>query len=256
MPDDRRITAKTVGETTGLSYRQLHDWEKRGVAPAEEERGLGWRKFTPRELFALMICAEIRKRLGVPVERLAYIRQFMLQDGADHLRAAVELMAMLGMPVWLVTDLTKTFILDSEMEFRDLVQLGYLGGDHEQTLIWVKVSPLVNRLLGCLKEPIHLESHGRGYAILRTMREATGVKSPQEFEVLQHIRSGDFDSIEVVMRDGNIRRIKGSKDLKDADKQDLTEILQQSDFQTLIVTQRGGKTVHINQTTVNDPSPG
>ena len=54
------------------------------------------------------VCNEIRKRFGVPVERLTFVRNFMLQPKADHFREAAELMATLGVGVYLLTDLEDT----------------------------------------------------------------------------------------------------------------------------------------------------
>ena len=60
--DDRHYTARDLLQLAGLSYRQLNDWESKGVLPATADRRERWRRFTPRDLFAAMICAEIRRR--------------------------------------------------------------------------------------------------------------------------------------------------------------------------------------------------
>ena len=48
----------------------------------------------------------------------------MMQEGADHLAAAIRLMAH-GLHVFLLTDLKETFVMDSDLEFRDYMELGY-----------------------------------------------------------------------------------------------------------------------------------
>jgi hypothetical protein len=246
--DGRDFTAREVREAAGLSYRQLNDWEDRGAVQTDSGRGRGWRRFSPREVFVLMVCAEIRRRFGVPVERLNFVREFMLKDGANHLHASAKLMAQLGVGVWLLTDLQKTFVLDSELEFLDLMENGYFGGDHDRAFIWIKVNPLVNKLLSCVKEPVHLPAHGRGYEILHQLRTMFETRTPEEHEVLQLIRSGDYDRVEVVMKGDEIRTIRTDRHFSKPDQQDLVNLIQQHDYQTIRVTTRDGRIVSIDQT--------
>ena len=248
-PDgERAFTARDVRQAADLSYRQLNDWERKGALPQDEGRGAGWRKYTPREVFVMMVCAELRRRFGVPIERLRFVQAYMLQEGANHLQAAVELMALLGTGVWLVTDLEESFVMDSELEFRELVNHGWLGGDHPRATIWLKVNPLVNKLLSCLKEPIHLRAHGRGYEILRELRESLGVRTAEEHEILQLIRSGDYDKIDVEMKNGAIRTIRTNRQVTEPEGQDLEDLLRQHEYQTLTVTKRDGRIVSIAET--------
>lgn len=239
------FTASEVQQVAGLSYRQLNDWESRGALPQQLDRGSKWRRFTPRQVFSVLVCAEIRKQFGTPVERLGWLQEFMLQDGANHLAASVELMAKLGVNVWLVTDLEKTFILDSELEFVDLVTHGFLSGESNAGYIWLRVNPLVNRILSTLKEPIRLDNHGRGYEILREMRSMFGVNSPDEYRVLQHIRSGDFESVEIVMKNGKVRTIRTTKNHKSTES--INELLRSKDYQKLTLVTKAGEVVSIQQ---------
>jgi hypothetical protein len=253
MQDDasnRVFTAGEVGEVAGLSYRQLNDWESKGALPPDPDRDAAWRRFSPREVFVLVVCAELRRSFGVPVDRLRFVRQFMLKDGADHLRAAVDLMSMLGVGVWLMTDFETTFVMDSELEFTDLWMHGYFGGPHNAYAL-LKVNPLVNRVLGSLKDPVQLPEHGHGYELMRELRSSFGVRTPEEFQALQLIRSGDFESVEVVLKDGTISRIRTTA--RPDEKSQIADLLQQHDYQTLTVTKRNGQIVSIQQEAVIKP---
>ena len=90
--DDAVFTANDLFELAGLTYRQLNDWERRGALPHDRERDAGWRRFTAREVFALMVCAEIKAKFGTPLTRLKWVVDFMGQKGANHLRAALDMM--------------------------------------------------------------------------------------------------------------------------------------------------------------------
>ena len=140
-----KYSAGDVKKTAGLSYRQLNDWDERGVLPGRRRDSKGWREFEARELFAIAVCTEIRTRFGVPVERLRPVMAPMLVEGANHFRAAVELMSR-GMAVLLLTDLDQTFIMDTDLEISDFFELGFVRSDEPEGFIVLKVNPIVT---GC-----------------------------------------------------------------------------------------------------------
>jgi DNA-binding transcriptional MerR regulator len=231
-----------VQELTGLSSRQQNDWDNRGALPHVREADEGWRRYTPRQVFVLMVCSELRKKTGVSVERLKFIQDFMLQEEADHLASAIQLMGLLGMGVWLLTDFEKTFIMDSELEFDSLWNMGFFGGDSEQTYVLLKVNPIVNRLLACRKEPVHLEAHGRGREL---MHLTVGSNTPEEDEVLELIRSGDFEKVEVMVPNGVIETIKTTSRPDVTSR--LESLLENHEYQTMHVHRRNGKVVSLQQ---------
>lgn len=163
--EDRQFTASDLREVAGLSYRQLNDWDAKGVLPRSREKDGAWRRFTPRDVFVIMVVAEIRKRFGVPLEMLSWLKSFMLQEGADHFQAAVELIAHLGVSVFVVTDLRKTFFMEPDVEVANLLMMEYYRGNEPDQFLAIKVNPIVNRILACLKNPVYLETHGLGYEL-------------------------------------------------------------------------------------------
>jgi hypothetical protein len=166
---DAEFKPADVKAAAGLSYKVLNDWERKGVFPTDKGRGAGWRKFTLREVFALMVCSEIRQRFGVPVESLRWIKAFMLKEGANHFNYAVETIDKYGFAVWLLTDLKETFIMDTDLEMEELLHLGFLRGASPKGFILLSINPLVNRLLQCHKPPIKLKIQDRIYVKLRAI---------------------------------------------------------------------------------------
>jgi hypothetical protein len=220
-----------------------HDWDERGALPHDREGDVGWRRFSIREIFVLMVCYELRSKFGVSVERVKYVQEFMLQDGADHLAVAIQLMGILGVGVWLLTDFEDTFIMDSELEFEQLWSMGFFGGDKPASYAMLKMNPLVNRLLGCMKEPVFLPAHGRGYEIMHDIRYNLGVYSPEEFDAIELIRSGDYESVEIVAPNGKIETLYATARVDPT--ADLDEIRRKHPFQTLTVKMKDGKTVSV-----------
>jgi hypothetical protein len=246
--EDQPFSAGDVRRVTGLSSRQLNDWDQRGVLPHARTGGAGWRKFSPRQLFALLVAAEVRKQFGVPVERLKWMTDFMMAEGANHLQVATEMIALLGVNVWIATDLEDTFVMDSDLEMQDLFGSG--GFSRVKGLVFIRVNPLVDRFLGGGGEAIRLPLHGRGYELLAQMAAAS-VLSPSERHVLGLIRSGEYESIEVILRDGDIKRIKRSKPLDVAAK--VQDLIQSEDFQSLRIHVRDGQVVSLEQQVTEKP---
>lgn len=82
--------ASDVRELANISYRQLNDWEAKGVFPPKRMKVDGWRRFDIDEVFALMICSEIRNTFGVPVETLGSLYSFITNGEDAYLRKWVD----------------------------------------------------------------------------------------------------------------------------------------------------------------------
>ena len=240
--DDPTYTAADLKRAAGLSYRQINEWDQKGVLPETRSDDAAWRRFSIRDIFALMVCGEIRRQFGVPVESLRWVRSFMLQEGADHLRAAIEIMCR-GMVVVLMTDLKETFVMDSDLEIEDLLHLGYFRYERPQGYVLLKLNPLVNRLLACRKEPVSLSIHDEVYRVIRNARGELSIRSPEEFEVLQLLRSGDYQKVIVHLSDGKILRADTEAGVSAAEQIRLLKVLEGDRFQTVSVTLHDGRIV-------------
>ena len=126
--------ARELRSLAGLSYRQLNDWESRGAIPIRRGRRRGWRTFSPREIFAVMVVAKLRDVFGVPVERLVWVQKQLLRR-EKNFRSAL-MWAGSGQPVVLGTDLKKIFVVRSK--------LGPLDTD---ACIVVKIDDIAKRIL-------------------------------------------------------------------------------------------------------------
>ncbi len=239
-------TAADVRKTAGLSYRQLAAWEEQGVIGNPRNKAETWRKYTPKQVFALMVSEEIRRKFNVPLESVRWVQSFMEQEEANHFRVAVEIMSR-GMSVLLLTDLTDTFVMDSDLEIEDLLHLGYFRSEHPQAYMLIKLNPLVNKLLQCLKEPFQLQIHGKTYALIRSIRGEFALRFPQELEVLRLIRDGQYRSVTVHLKDGKIHQADAETERPAADRDKLLEILDSDKFQTVTATKHDGTVFRVNK---------
>lgn len=244
------LKASDLRDVAGLTYRQLNDWDSKGALPGQRQGQAGWRRFSPREVFALLVCSEIRKRFGAPVESLRFVREFMLQEGADHLRAATELMEC-GLSVWLLTDLSETFIMDTDHEFGVLLSNGLCRTDKPRGFVLLSVNSLVNRMLRAVKADVQFSVSDAPYEAIAAHRWRVRVHSPEELKVLDLIRSGEYRSVSVTLRDGEVVSAKAERELvrpgKSLTDEDVAALVRSEGFQTVTIKRHDGKVVSATQ---------
>ena len=248
-PSDKTAGAETpslraadVKNATGMSYRQLNDWDGKGALPSQREQGSGWRKFTPREIFVLMVCSELRKRFGVPLEKLAWLQSFMLQKGADHFQAALHMMRY-GYAVFILTDCERSFDMESDREIGELLKMGYCRYDAPQAYVLLCVNPLVNRMLKALKQPRHLEISDRAYNAQWEAEARYRVQDHAELAVLEAMRNPDLKRFSVTPKGKKEILLEVEQELPEG--QDINAAVRSHDFQTVIVKRHQGKNVRI-----------
>ncbi len=147
-----------------------------------------------------MVCAEIRKQFGAPIEKLAWLQKFMLQDGANHFLAAVEMMKH-GLAVLILTNLTSQFDMDADHAIGELLSLGYCRYDKPQSYVLLLVNPLVNKMLAALKNPMRLEISDTAYDALMDVQTARQVRDEAELAVLETMRQPNTSKFTVQMGD-------------------------------------------------------
>ena len=253
VPNDTEFAPADLKEVTGLTYKQLNGWDKKGALPTDEQRGEKWRKFTPRMAFTAAVCSELRKRFNFPLESLVKIKAYMLQEGADHFSYAVEVMST-GFAVWLlVTPDADVFIMDTDTEFEDMFQSGFLRSRKIGGFTFLHINPLVNRVLSCLKEPIELSICPKIYEQIDEAKRAMRSRNNQEFQLLQFVRQPEVESVTANLKGGEITELFVDEELKkpdDAIDENLSlKTLMTSGYQTLTVKNHGGQVARLNRRT-------
>lgn len=250
MADEKPFTAKDAKDLAGLSYRQLNDWESRDAIPGDRTRERSWRRFSPKEIFALMVCGEIRRLYGIPVEKLRFVKNLMMKEGPNHFAAAIQMMHH-GLHVFLLTDLEETFLMDSDLELNLLMRYGYFREEKTRPYIFLRLNEIVNRLLSMTKEPIELRPHDALYRLQVEQWAAITVQTHPELDLLQAVRSGEFDRIEVKVQDGLIHFLGTEGDVAPEDLKsvgDAVRVRRKKQFETLRVKSQDGQIVSARRT--------
>lgn len=250
-PPDMR--AADVQKAAGLSYRQLNDWDAKGAVPGVREAEGKWRRYTPRAVFTLMVCSALRKQFGAPVEGLKFVQNFMMQEGANHLAAAMRIMRY-GARVWLLTDCKQTFILDHDIEFGDMFEEGMFRSEREGGYYLLPIDPIVKRLVAAMKDPIDLTPVGDLYEAVAVGRSILGEQRERERDVLEMIRDPNNEGVNVTVKDGEVvkattKRAKYAHPGRELTEAEVVAMLRSDDFQTVTIKKHGGKYVSAESNT-------
>jgi len=243
---EKPYTARHAKELAGLSYRQLNDWEQRGALPGEDDRdGEAWRRFSPSEMFALMICGELKREYGIPLEKLKFILESISGGGDAHFRRAIWLVEQ-GVSTLLITDMTKTLMIESDLEVEDLVFSEFFRANAFKHSLILRLNGLVEALIPLLENH---ETRARDESIYRLKYQvdaALRVHTIAELELLQAVRNGDFDTITLKIRNNKILEMDGEGTLaseKVHEHDGHVRIPAENTFETLTVSRHDGHIV-------------
>jgi len=247
---ETKLRSSDLKKSTGLTYRQINDWQSKGVLPDKRKSNKKWRTFTSKELFAMMVCKEIRDKFGVPLESLNFIKRCMLKKEALHFNYAFDMMLNYGFAIYLLTDLKDTFIMDTDLDMQDLFKLGFFRGDDPEQYIFLKINPLINKML----EINNLPQLKINRKIYESIMEATLQRniSSQEKEVLELIRNKSFKRVTVHIKDGNMFQVDTEEELADGLKnknnEDLLDIIDSNKYQSITIKKQNNKIVRLTRT--------
>jgi len=241
-PDERVFKASDIKDICGLSYRQLNDWELRGVLPEYFDRGEGWRKYTFYEVFIISVLAELKKQFNTPTKKLIFVKDQLVRKGSGRLNALM-FFVILGTSQWLLTDFEDNFILQSEIEISEMFEQGHFTTAEHAAYVFLNLTPLIQKMGGLSVEG-ELPFDGGLF-------KAFQARSEEEKEVLKHVRNDEIRKIEVLKPDGTVDTIKATKNrsietvLEELDF--LRELIPQDSYQTIMVTVHDDRVVRVEQ---------
>jgi hypothetical protein len=149
------FTAADVKKVAGLTYRQINDWDEKGVLPGNHELS-HWRKFDIRELFTLLLCATIRRHFGVRLKKLAWLKSSMLRKQPDYFQTTLLMMGA-GVDVFMFSDLRRTLHVDADIAIADRIRHGECRQKETGTYVLVFMNPLVTKVLKETQDTVQLQ---------------------------------------------------------------------------------------------------
>ncbi|MEK7632364.1 MAG: hypothetical protein AAB473_01075 [Patescibacteria group bacterium] len=234
---------------TSLTYRQIHLLSKDGILDAQEDEGK-WRKFSFNELIFLAVTQEL-KRNGFTNKQLLPLYKAFFKGEKDEgiprmggivaeprgLSAKAIGYAFLGIPIIL------KYSPDLGADFYDPVSINLYGGMGGKSFTCINLHEFVNELLGKLGTKGSID-YGPMFKVCSEVLLGGGSVSKEEKDVLEVMRSGDFEKIEVALKNGNVTTFRGTKrERGDLSPKDITDAIKAHDYQKVTIFVQGGKMV-------------
>lgn len=152
---EREFTPYELKKITGLSRRQIAEWDKKGILLSKERKSSdtwSWRKFTGANVIQLAILSELRNAGLSPVD----LRElaFWLKDEEKKMMKKIKEQITKGNSVFLNTNLQDRFIIiSSEEKIEDAfgLILGHKNFGKDKVVFQINISNIINDLVRTIK---------------------------------------------------------------------------------------------------------
>ena len=248
IPTDKDLTASDLQKAAGMSYRQLNSWDEKGAIPSHREEEGVWRKFNPNDFFTILISKELRDRFGVSFESIRKLQDRFEKDNYNNFEHTIKCIGPLGYTACLFTDFEEQFIIDQDIEIANYIRAGLLRQKNAKDYIILRLNPLVNKIFELLQMP-PLPDGDEWYKKLFELQGKTVVKNDAEFHLLSLVRSKDFRSITVHLKDGRIYQTDTYEELgeKVDETNDLMKIIKEKQYQSVSIDLADGEVIRISR---------
>ncbi len=243
---DKDLTASDLNKASGMSYRQLNSWDEKGAIPSSRDTVDAWRKFTPDDFFTILICKELRDKFGISFESIKRLQDKFEKDKFNNLQHTINCITPAGYTVCLFTDLQDDFYILNDLDMAALIQTGFFRKKNAKDFLILRLNPLVNKIFEALKKP-PLPDGDAWYEKLFELQGKAVVKNDAEFHLLSIVRSKDFRSITVHLKDGRIYQTDTYEELREKvdDTNELMKIIKEKQYQSVAIDLVNGEVIRI-----------
>src|SRR3989338_1985669 len=149
------VAAKEVKEITGLSYKQIKEWNKKSILPCRERDSDGarqWRRFSGSDVLKLCILKELRNA-GIPPLDLYQLVGWLKDNEKGLLKEIMEEITH-GSEIFLSTNLKdKFFLIPSSEKINNALFLAYNDKDADAKICMrININQIVNDILKTLNQ--------------------------------------------------------------------------------------------------------
>lgn len=288
MPNSPVFTAGRVTELTGLTYRQINDWDARaGVMDSGRNSKEGWRKFSLLDVLALCLCAELRNELQLPLEKVGYVYRWLVAPrefdlDADQTTIMVEAVKQSfrashpnsRMPsdevlVGMVAEDCKISPIQAAVESMESGEPHYLYSNFSTSMICTEaqfkllfsghmavkpsvlylINPSLNRALK------KMDLRPTAFRRMEPAAYIAKIKAAAEAQnILELIHSGDYHTVTLHRQNGRIIRADCTESIPRSEAKrrakQILEAVEAGDFSTVTVQKADGHVVGLERKTV------
>ena len=233
-----KAVSKAINDKIGrlrsdnLTYRMINHWEEKGLLSTKRPGGKGWRKYSIMDLVWTYIILELRK-FGYPLELIHNVKKSLENLNRDVENSEfplLEFFVVLAIthrsPAYLIVfhdgHAEPVFQLDFHLKISKIDYLNYLV---------INLNSMVQKALP-------------GKELTPNFGEYINL-SASELDLLYMIQMEGYESITVITGGGKIERLEANKSVKESSR--IIDLIRGGDYQDIEIKQRDGQIVRIRQ---------
>ena len=150
---ERTLAPLEVKKITGLSRRQLSEWDNKGLLPTQKRDSQNaWRRFSGANTIQLAILSEFRKTGLSPID-LRELALWMRDRETEMMKYIRERIAR-GSLIFLSSNLKEQFFLhsDANEDIQEMILLAYQKGGDSKIVLQININQIVNDILKTLNQ--------------------------------------------------------------------------------------------------------
>lgn len=223
---------------TDQTYRIINHWSSEGLIDDDREKdSKQWRKMSIIDIVWIRVITEMRK-FGLPLDKIKYAKK-QLWDSPSYTKGKCPFFE------WAVARVICRKLETHILVFPDgnayPISKESLDARNRCSFLDSYVSINLNNLIMDIFKGRDFYPKSVGYTL-----------SEDELNLINDVRKGNYESIRIRMKDGEIELIEATESTN-AQKR-IIEILSEADFQDIEVKQRDGKIVSIKRTVQKKPA--
>lgn len=214
---------------TKQSSRVLNNWEKEGIISNEGEGK--WKKYNRINAVWLSIVTQLRE-FGFPIEKIKIVKEQLLHSKIKRF-VPIEYALMYSVvkaPMVLLVHLDGKINLMPKS-----IYLNKMQGSSLSPYIYIDLESIISQ-----------EFPNNSFNQISIPTKEGIELTDEELQLLYFIRSGDFETIQIKMKEGVIFFIEAKKKIKISQK--IVDIIKDNAFQTIEIKTQNGKIVSIDST--------
>jgi MerR HTH family regulatory protein len=213
-----------------MTYRTINHWESLGLIDCDRKEGTEWREFSIMDQLWLYTIEALRE-FGLSLDRVKNAKNIFFSPIGNYAFSIMEYYTscayILLEHVFLIVFSDGFAIPLTYSEYQNALKSNWIR-NHVQ----ISVNEIIQKIF---QDPL---------LVPRYKNEA--LITPQEFEVLHMMRTGDFEEVKIRLNNGSIYLLEGIEDLTGMTK--IEDIIRKGNYQDLEVKQENGSVVSVKRT--------
>lgn len=213
-----------------MTYRTINHWESQGLIDSDRKEGGAWRQFSIMDQLWLYTIEALRE-FGLSLDRVKNAKDIFFTPITNYPFSIMEYYTSCAYIL-----LEHVFLIVFSDGFA--IPLTYSEYQNALKSNWIRnhVQVSVNEIIQKIFQDPNLAPRYKNEALI----------SPEEFEVLHMIRTGNFEEMKIRFTNGSIYLLEGIENLNGIAK--VEDIIRDGNYQDLEVKQENGTMVSFKRT--------